>query len=175
MHFYVLFVQTGAHSPSQMEDLHNDDDDDDDDDNDDDDNMNVHFYVIFVQTGAHSPSQMEDLHWGSCSTEKRLCIVFVNQWDASGEKQDEERYGQLQELAYISFISMLNAWITIMTRYHRGFESHTANMIRVKYKINSCREEPVTNSSRIQLGSVFDDLYPQIGGSTWVRFDPKHD
>ena len=28
------------------------------------------------------------------STEKQVCTVFVNQWAASGEKQDEERYGQ---------------------------------------------------------------------------------
>ena len=26
------------------------------------------------------------------STEKRVCTVFVNQWAASGEKQDEERF-----------------------------------------------------------------------------------
>ena len=33
----------------------------------------------------------------SCGTEKRVCTVFVNQWAASGEKQDEERYSQFGE------------------------------------------------------------------------------
>ena len=31
--------------------------------------------------------------------EKRVCTVFMNQWAASGEKQDEKRYGQLWELS----------------------------------------------------------------------------
>ena len=30
----------------------------------------------------------------SVTTEKRVCTAFVNQWAASGEKQDDERYGQ---------------------------------------------------------------------------------
>ena len=33
----------------------------------------------------------------SRGTEKRVCAVFVNQWAASGEKQDEERYSQFGE------------------------------------------------------------------------------
>ena len=33
------------------------------------------------------------------STEKQVCTVFVNQWAASREKQDEERYGQLWKLS----------------------------------------------------------------------------
>ena len=49
--------------------------------------------LVCKLSGVQSSTQKRS-SWGGRSTEKRVCIVFVNQWAASGEMQDEEGYGQ---------------------------------------------------------------------------------
>ena len=44
-------------------------------------------------------SRQERSSWGSSSTEKWVCTVFMNQWAANGEKQDDERDSQFWELS----------------------------------------------------------------------------
>ena len=54
--------------------------------------------LIYKLWGVQS-SIWEQPSWGSCSTEKQVCTVFVNRGAASGEKLDEERYGWFGELS----------------------------------------------------------------------------